>query len=221
MTASLFFSRARLRRDAPSRALAELFLPDDEEKRISVAHKLLWTLFADSPDRRRDFLWRESKPGQFYLLSSRMPQDSHCLFDLDSRDFSPALAIGDRLGFSLRANPTVARKGDAKRSKRSDIVMDAIKSAPRGSRADARRTAIQEQGDKWLRRQGERGGFAIEVVQTDRYNILRPKPDMRIATLDFEGRLRVDNSVAFLAALTRGFGRAKAFGCGLMLIRRV
>jgi CRISPR system Cascade subunit CasE len=221
MTTSLLFSRVRMRRDAPSRALAELFLPQDEEKRISVAHKLLWTLFADSPDRRRDFLWRESKPGEFYLLSSRMPRDSHNLFDLDFKDFSPALTVGDRLGFSLRANPTVARKSDAKHSKRSDVVMDAIKSEPSGKRAEARRAAIQEQGEKWLRRQAERDGFAIEAVQTDRYNILRPKPNMKIATLDFEGKLRVADGFAFLTALSRGFGRAKTFGCGLMLIRRV
>jgi CRISPR system Cascade subunit CasE len=38
--------------------------------------------------------------------------------------------------------------------------------------------------------------------------------------LDFEGVLEVTDPVRFLAALANGFGRARAFGCGLMLIRR-
>ncbi|WP_243641924.1 type I-E CRISPR-associated protein Cas6/Cse3/CasE [Rhodovulum steppense] len=38
--------------------------------------------------------------------------------------------------------------------------------------------------------------------------------------LDLEGRIEVTDPEALLARLARGFGRAKAFGCGLMLIRR-
>lgn len=38
--------------------------------------------------------------------------------------------------------------------------------------------------------------------------------------LDLRGSLTVTEPATFLAALARGFGRAKAFGCGLMLIRR-
>ncbi len=38
--------------------------------------------------------------------------------------------------------------------------------------------------------------------------------------LDYEGVLTVEDPVLFLSALTVGFGRARAFGCGLMLVRR-
>jgi len=34
------------------------------------------------------------------------------------------------------------------------------------------------------------------------------------------GALEIADPAAFLARLAQGFGRAKAFGCGLMLIRR-
>jgi CRISPR system Cascade subunit CasE len=38
--------------------------------------------------------------------------------------------------------------------------------------------------------------------------------------LEMTGRLEVNEPEAFLSHLSQGFGRAKAFGCGLMLIRR-
>ena len=43
---------------------------------------------------------------------------------------------------------------------------------------------------------------------------------MSYSTLDFEGMLTVINPASFLPAIARGFGAAKAYGCGLMLIRR-
>ena len=43
---------------------------------------------------------------------------------------------------------------------------------------------------------------------------------MSFSTLDFDGILTVNDPAAFLLALSRGFGAAKAYGCGLMLIRR-
>ena len=42
----------------------------------------------------------------------------------------------------------------------------------------------------------------------------------QFSVLDFEGVLEVTDPMRFLAALVNGFGRARAFGCGLMLIRR-
>ena len=37
---------------------------------------------------------------------------------------------------------------------------------------------------------------------------------------DLTGEIAVTDPKAFLAKLAQGFGRAKGFGCGLMLIRR-
>jgi CRISPR system Cascade subunit CasE len=39
--------------------------------------------------------------------------------------------------------------------------------------------------------------------------------------LDISGVLEVHDPDRFLLRLAQGFGRARAFGCGLMLIRRV
>ena len=43
----------------------------------------------------------------------------------------------------------------------------------------------------------------------------------RLGLIDFAGVLTVTDPDLFVAALTKGFGRAKAYGCGLMLIRRI
>ena len=234
MSDERYLTRITLRRDAPAAALREVLLPRLSEERTLVTHKLIWTLFADAPDRTRDFLWRDAGHGRFYTLSARPPFDAHGLFDIDEpKEFTPVLKAGDRLRFALRANATVARRVEGlKRGKTSDVVMDALHKVPRGAeRAAARGVAVQTAGLEWLARQGERCGFAIAAraedgvtfgARVDSYQALRvdPRRGMTIGVLDYEGELQVREPSAFLLAIRDGFGRAKAFGCGLMMIRR-
>jgi len=240
----LFLSRARVRRHAPAAALRALLLPDDAGRRAGAGHRLVWTLFADAADRERDFLWRETDAGTFYILSRRPPEDAHDLFDLDPpKPFAPALTPGDRLAFTLRANATVAKKVEGQgRGKPCDVVMAAIKEVPPGQRASARAAAVSTAGRRWLEAQGARCGFTIPASEADGgdvdegeeptrsslrvmgYRTLRVDhrgPAARIGVLDYEGVLDVQDPTQFLASLAHGFGRAKAFGCGLMLVRRV
>jgi len=69
-------------------------------------------------------------------------------------------------------------------------------------------------------------GFSIERdrLYIDGYEQVRiPREGNRpisFSTLIFQGVLTVDAPERFLANVLRGFGAAKAFGCGLMLIRR-
>ena len=223
--------RARLRRDASLAALAPLLLPEGTGAGAGAAHRLVWSLFADGPERRRDFLWREEGQGRFLILAAREPQDPHGLFDLECKEFAPALARGDRLGFLLRANPTVqpaAPRGAKDRPPRSDVVMHALHGLPAGApRAEARPEAVVRAGTAWLERQGAAKGFALEPEQlrVEGYETWRiprgpGRPPIRYGTLDFAGVLRVEDPARFVAALREGFGRARAFGCGLMLIRR-
>lgn len=233
----LHLSRVRLRRDAPAAALAPILLPPDDGQRAGTVHRLLWTLFADDRHRRRDFLWREAGgtdlvPGrsEFLVLSDRGPVDAHGLFHLETKEFAPALAPGDRLAFSLRANPVVTKPGDlnarGKRKRtRHDVVMERLRHVPKGERAEPRFGLVQEAGRDWLMQQGERYGFAVlEGLRVDGYETLRvPREGERpilFSVLDLDGVLEVRDPAAFLAALRGGFGKAKAFGCGLMLIRR-
>ena len=228
MTA-LWLTRARLRQDASLAALAPVLLPADPDARAGMAHRLVWTLFADTAERTRDFLWREDKPGCFMVLSPRLPiPEADRLFTIDTKSFAPVLDRGDRLGFLLRANPTVdhAVAGHLRRSSRSDVVMDALRPVPRGEeRQRMRPRIVQEAGAAWLHRVGGRCGFMPVAVQADGYDQLRVprapgKVPMSVSTIEFEGVLEVTDPDVFLARLEKGFGRARAFGCGLMLIRR-
>lgn len=252
MSASpMYLTRARLRRDVPAAALRAVLVPDGgESERAATTHRLVWTLFADAPERTRDFLWREAEPGAFYCLSARPPEDRHGLFDVDPpKPFAPALAAGDRLGFALRANATVARGGHAAadgqpavRGRPCDVVMDALYRTPDVSRPEARRRLLVPVAHAWLVRQGDKHGFRLPPLPPPRtaadpddvddgvfrvagYRVLRidrgqRRQPLRVGVLDLEGVLEVRDPHAFVAALGHGFGRAKAFGCGLMLIRR-
>lgn len=229
--ATRFFSRVRLKSDATVKALAPLLLGKEGSHgsdSTHTGHHLVWSLFADDPERQRDFLWREMARGEFFILSARPPEDRHGLFDIaEPKKFEPQLAPGDKLGFSLRANPVVRRQDPVRgRTVKHDIVMDALR-LREGKRAEQRLPTVQEQGFAWLNRQGERSGFSIELktVRVDGYERRRvPRKGaepMLYSTLDYDGVLTVTAPAQFLDAVAAGFGSAKAYGCGLMLVRRV
>ena len=231
MTAALYLSRARLRRDASVAALLPLLLGNNDNVQSGhPGHHLVWSLFAEGPDRKRDFMWREMEQrGTFLILSERTPVDRHSLFELDApKPFAPAIAAGDRLGFLLRANPVIRRRDPShRRSIKHDVVMDVLRSHPGGERANHRLTTMREQGFAWLERQAARAGFAIRPsdVRIEGYRQHRvprkgPVAPMSFSTLDFDGVLEVCEPAAFLTSVARGFGATKAYGCGLMLIRR-
>ncbi|MDD2271964.1 MAG: type I-E CRISPR-associated protein Cas6/Cse3/CasE [Desulfuromonadaceae bacterium] len=126
----MFFSRVRIR-------------PDVRELHLLVsgngygAHQLLWKLFPG--EEKRSFLFREEIAREqipfrkgvkgepvFYTVSESQPISDHPLFVVDSKQYAPKIANGERLAFRLRANPTVARKEEGKKnSPRHDVVMDA------------------------------------------------------------------------------------------------
>ncbi|MYD99907.1 MAG: type I-E CRISPR-associated protein Cas6/Cse3/CasE [Alphaproteobacteria bacterium] len=198
---------------------------------VDVDRRLVWSLFADGPDRRRDFLWRRMEDGTFLVLSERRPEDYHGLFEIDEpKAFAPALAPGDRLRFSLRANPTVRKSKEPGRrhAPRHDVVMDALHPLSDSSRAERRMSAIQEKGFGWLSRQSCKAGFGIredqllcEGYRQHRIDRGSSKPALSFSSLDFEGVLEVREPDLLISAIARGFGPSKAFGCGLMLIRRL
>jgi CRISPR system Cascade subunit CasE len=220
----MFLSRARLRPGSAVRALAPLLLPEGDA-RLLAAHRLVWSLMSDDAGRTRDFLWREERPGAFLILAPRPAIDAASLFEVDCKEWAPALREGDRLGFALRANATVARPDAARRDRRRDVVMDALFDIPQAQRAARRPEVIVSAGTAWLQAQGARAGFTLLSTRVDGYDVLKverrgPKP-LEIATLEFEGQLIVGDPAIFVAAVTAGFGRARAFGRGLMLLRRV
>lgn len=222
---TMYLSLVRLSKSQPIQALANILQPDHMPKRQAIAHNLMWSLFADSPDRTRDFLWREEKEGQFLVLSSRKPIQTDLWQPHDVKGFAPNLRVGDTLEFALRANATRMKRGDA--PQRVDVVMDALRSVPQEERADQRMKIADRESTAWLSGQGTKAGFDLLSSQCEDYSVHAldgyrgaRKGQPQFGICDMSGTLRVTDPATFVTQIGLGFGRAKAFGCGLMLIRR-
>jgi CRISPR system Cascade subunit CasE len=232
---TLYLSRARLRsaRGEVLSAIAPLIIPDDPRHRAGHAHRILWLLFQDRTDTKRDFLWRDEGNGRYLVLSHRPPTDPGGLFDLETKPFEPHLSAGDKLRFALRANPVAARKealsADERerrvRGKRVDVVMDALRAVPRDRRAAEREDIAAKAAEAWLAKQGTKSGFRLARPPIVSGYVQIPVERRRgrpagFSVLDLTGEIAVIDPPLFLARLAKGFGSAKAFGNGLMLIRR-
>ncbi len=76
---------------------------------------------------------------------------------------------------------------------------------------------------QWLIDSGPKLGFAVDEcsLRVEAYTQHRGKNEkLRFSSVDFSGELTVLDSGKLGEALTRGIGHAKAFGCGLLLVRR-
>ena len=231
-----YLTRARLNLRASAGALASLLCPRDADTALDVHHRLIWSLFPVG-GRSRDFLWRATQRTEFLVLSQRRPCRNELFEPLEVKPFAPDLEVGDRLRFTLRVNATkhrIARRTGSGRpaSHRTDIVTDALLTLreqsrhidERGRVPDTERRATGKAvATQWLARQGERSGFGVETVDVEswlRRHLRRPgRQDAIIGILNLTGVVRVTDVEAFIARLRNGFGRARAFGCGLMLIR--
>lgn len=86
--------------------------------------------------------------------------------------------------------------------------------------------------EKWMIKQGERHGFSLAKDDNNQYKLQNSayrwhsiKADKGIksgfSSVDFLGDLETTDVEKFTKVLFGGIGRAKAFGCGLMLVRRI
>ena len=233
----MYFTRAVLNRQAGFGSIVPLLNPDDPNLALDAHHRLIWSLFPDK-QASRDFLWRSDSKGSFYILSRRKPVQSDIFQPLECKEFAPALTQGDRLAFVLRANATKTlrnkSRNNQRRGLRVDLVMDAIYSISGqmvltldqlSDRPVKRMKIADHVAGGWLASIGERVGFNIEQFQVDNYSVRKLSrskgENVTIGVLDMMGVILVERPEPFITALIKGFGRAKAFGCGLMLVRRV
>ena len=222
---SHYFSRIHVTGADPDRVMA--ILKADGYR----LHQVLWELFPGDPGAKRDFLFRRDETNgwpMFYLLSARRPVNDQGILAIESKPFDPQLQSGDRLGFSLRANPVRTRKTDDLNSntRRRDDVVWCLKTEyrERGETVPDQAELAQQAGQAWIMRQGKRHGFEVQSVRIDGYQQHRAtgtSRNIRFSTLDFNGALTVTKVDDFIRALTKGIGPAKAFGCGLMMVKRL
>lgn len=246
----LWFTRATLRTgSADIKPLLDTLLGEaDSGHGRDTTHRLLWTLMPEAMQQagkpasaagdKSAFLWcrapdRDGRP-TWYLLGPE-PRAEAAFFDVASKPWSLALTPGDRLAFELVVHATVDRmlapeKGrDGRR--RIDVVLDAILAAEREgsgvSRAELRRERGGTAMATWWGAQGERHGFtplATEVLDYQTVPLARggakERNPVQLGIARLTGLVAVTDPDAFASKVATGFGRAKAFGCGLMLLRR-
>lgn len=208
-------------------------------------HQWLWRFFPAEEGAPRDFLYRRRDVDgfpRFYVVSRRPPQPYIGAWRVQTREYRPMLEVGTRLQFELRANPVIARTVDEKH-RRHDVVMERKKRLleERGlarweewpsdrkssdGQPDPRPglyELVQETCAAWLKERAEKHGFSIDsaTLAMEAYQQHGGKKgQLRFSSVDFSGQLTVTDPLAFGKALRDGIGHAKAFGCGLLLIRR-
>jgi len=200
-------------------------------------HQWLWRFLPAPPGSQRQFLFRRRDVDglpRFYVVSSAAPVAPTPHWQVASKAYAPELEAGDWLQFELRANPVVTPRDAAGRAARHDVVMQektrllrerglarwADWTAPdRPALADL----VQRCGSAWLLARAERLGVAFDEasLRADGYEQHHDRGGMlRLSSIDFSGRLCVRDSQTLRRALFEGVGHAKAFGCGLLLVRR-
>lgn len=212
-------------------------------------HQLIWKLFPDDADHPRDFLFRAetgfsdgraSHASVYYLVSARRPQAWHADVQLLTKSYAPQLQAGELVQFSLRANPTISRAGaNGARSKRHDVLMHAKTLArAQGLSADAMHAQITQAACHWLQQRAPLWGLQLDLPslqlepyrQHRLYSKGREKPrEILFSSVDYQGLAEVSDPVRLAAVLTgqasaqagASLGHAQAFGCGLLLVKRL
>ncbi|MBI2790381.1 MAG: type I-E CRISPR-associated protein Cas6/Cse3/CasE [Gammaproteobacteria bacterium] len=199
-------------------------------------HQLIWQFLKAAPGTERDFLFRRrdvsnSMPG-FYVVSHRKPKPISEAWEVQSREYDPQLRDGQQFSFELRANPVTSYKVNNK-SQRVDVVIHEKKKllAERGLQRwldwkdddkPELYKLVHDTCSQWLIKRAERMGFQLGIDNLRIDNYAQHKEEQRgilFSTVDFSGALTVINHEQFTNALFSGIGRAKAFGCGLLLVK--
>jgi len=223
----MLISRIRLRPDAAEKK--EFWEAVDSAYHM---HSLVWDLFADAPDRKRDFIYRQDMVHglpAFFCVSDRAPNDRKGIWLVESKPYAPVVKKDQVFSFVLRANPIRAKRDDEHKQHRHDVIMEAkTRLREKPGVLPQKADIVQQAGFVWLAQKGEAHGFSIraEDIRADgylqhRFKKTRGNHEIRISTLDFTGLLTVTDPDQFVRALFTGIGPAKGFGCGMMMIKRV
>jgi CRISPR system Cascade subunit CasE len=222
----MYFSRITLN---PSQI--QKFLKTEIYGGLYDEHRLIWRFFPENEEQQRDFLYRkndDSKTMQFFLLSERKPENDLDAFLIETKPFAPVIRKGAVYQFQLRANPVVTRMPEGKESKkrrRDDVFLDTLAKNQTLPPAEQRTSqeVLTHSGSQWLIGRSEALGFSVNHVLVERYRRLQTRKKdtkMTFGVMDFAGQLTVTDEEPFRSSLLKGIGHGKAFGCGLLLIRR-
>lgn len=132
------------------------------------------------------------------------------------KPYNPKIATGEVLRFDLFAS--VERR---KEQKGYDPVAKLHFEQGTPWKEAARTVAAQ-----WLQQKGEPHGFAVQELAEATYEPVtcvrkKDRAAIRHAAIRMSGILKVTDEAKFRSALLKGVGRGKAWGLGLVLVRRL
>jgi len=183
--------------------------------------RVLWRVDRNSRAETYLCIVSPAKPDLTHLVEQAGWPETGRWETYDYAPFLSRLAKGDRWAFRLTANPVhLARRTDAEPTKITAHV------------------SLRHQV-RWLLRRQEAAGF--KVVEKPLEKRLLPEGDehelviqerrrltftrngrdrVTLVTVTYDGLLEVTDPDALRRTLTRGLGRAKAYGCGLLTLAR-
>lgn len=185
----------------------------------------------------------------YYVLSTLKPNLDHPFFTVQAKAFNPNFFSGQRLAFELRANPVSSTKDGNGKASRHDVLMLAKKSMISQGFDDAYSIdqAMFDAGVDWITSQERMQAWGVvihpnlELSAYTQHRLRRTKDDLdkqkqpdsnvdkkptraknkmiQFSSLDYAGALEIQDVDLFCSQMMKGFGKQKAFGCGLMLVR--
>ena len=142
----------------------------------------------------------------------------------------PTVEAGTTLCFEVRVCPTVRKASEGEHHRKGaelDAYVDACRAAETAGQEMPERQMVYQ---TWLRsRIDGRGATVLDSALTDfrvrwqyrqRQGVERKAASRRKPDAILTGRLRVEDGPAFAELLAAGVGRHRAFGFGMLLIRR-
>lgn len=228
----MYISKIELQKGIPSSRVRQLHF------RSYQPHREIWRIMSQSETMARNFVYRldtDSGTPVWHIVSEQPPADDLGVWDIKTKAYNPVLTSGMRLSFSLRANPVKTQsESENKKKHRFDVVIDARyhlkeKGIPKEEWPSAEQLTLQH-SLAWLQKRAESFGFAIEeagdgyssvlVEHHEQQRFKKKQHDVTLSVVDYRGVLHITNPELFREKLFRGIGHGKAFGCGLLLVRR-
>lgn len=205
--------------------LSRVEIPWQSARNPYELHRQLWKLFpgepkeprAGSDDARQGFLFRiehapTGRPARLLVQSRHSPSPASGLTLAGSKEFRPQPVVGQRLAFIVTANPI-------------KTIQDVQREAKAGKQSDKCRVPLIKETDQraWIERKLAMAAEVESVAVLPHAPMYFRKGNRggKLVTVTYEGILKVTAPTALIEMMENGIGPAKAFGCGLLLVRRI
>lgn len=205
--------------------LSRVEIPWEFSRNPYDLHRQLWRLFpgeeketrSNNEELRQGFLFRiednpTGRPARLLVQSRRAPEATSGIVLVGTREIQPQPVAGQRLAFLLTANPV-------------KTITDAQREAKPGKKSEKCRVPLikEEEQREWIARKFADAGEieATNVLPHAPIYFRKGNRGGKLVSVTFEGVLRVSDPTRMTELIDNGIGHAKAFGCGLLLVRRL